>query len=76
MNKRPIAEISNDTEDKSCDDFVAQKPSGNHVQTSLWAQVKSELGWKPYRIKILTSGEITAGAQILKRDLKLLGPIG
>jgi len=76
MNMGPVIEISNDIEDKSWDDFLAQNPSGHHVQTSLWAQVKSELGWKALRIKLLNSGEITAGAQILIRNMKPLGSIG
>jgi lipid II:glycine glycyltransferase (peptidoglycan interpeptide bridge formation enzyme) len=76
MNMSPVADISSDIEDKFWDDFIAQNPSGHHVQTSLWAQVKSELGWKALRIKILKSGEIVAGAQILTRSLKPFGSIG
>ena len=76
MNMDPVAEISDELEDKSWDDFLAQNRSGHHVQTSLWAQVKSELGWEALRIKILNSGEIIAGAQMMIRNLKPFGSIG
>jgi lipid II:glycine glycyltransferase (peptidoglycan interpeptide bridge formation enzyme) len=76
MNTDTITEISNDIEDKSWDDFLSQNRSGHHVQTSLWAQVKSELGWEAVRIKLLNSGEIIGGAQIMIRHIKPFGSIG
>jgi peptidoglycan pentaglycine glycine transferase (the first glycine) len=76
MNTGYVAEMSSEIEDKSWDDFLAQNHFGHHVQTSLWAQVKSELGWEALRIKILNSGEIIAGAQVLIRNLKPFGSIG
>jgi len=76
MNTSLKREISQDSEDPSWDEFLSNNPSGHHVQTSFWAKVKSELGWKALRIKILQSGKITAGAQIMVRGLKPFGGIG
>lgn len=76
MNNNHTIEISKDLEDRDWDNFLRQKSDGHHVQSSLWAQVKSELGWQAVRIKILNSGEITSGAQILMRRLSPFGAIG
>ena len=76
MKKNFKVEISTSLYDKPWDDFLAQIDYGHHVQSSLWAQVKAELGWKPMRIKIKNSGEIVAGAQILRRTIGHFGSIG
>jgi lipid II:glycine glycyltransferase (peptidoglycan interpeptide bridge formation enzyme) len=76
MTKIDNVRVSQQADDPEWDAFLASCPTGHHVQTSLWAQVKSELGWEALRIKILRSGEIIAGAQIMVRNLKPFGSIG
>ena len=68
-------EISSDLEDKAWDDFLVRN-NGHHVQSSFWAQVKAELGWKARRVKIFESGEIVAGAQIMIKKLSPFVSIG
>jgi lipid II:glycine glycyltransferase (peptidoglycan interpeptide bridge formation enzyme) len=63
-------QVSNKINDPRWDNFVASIPSGHHVQTSLWGQVKAILNWKTRRILITEqNGNIVAGAQILMRSI-------
>jgi lipid II:glycine glycyltransferase (peptidoglycan interpeptide bridge formation enzyme) len=68
--------ISNEVVDKQWDRFLERTPYGHHVQTSLWAQIKSSLGWQSVRIIITKNEKIVAGAQILFRSIPLLGNVG
>ncbi len=68
--------ITRSLDDPEWDDFVAATEGGHHVQTSLWAQVKAQLGWKPVRIIHKHQNDIAAGCQILVRHYPLLGNIG
>lgn len=65
--------ISEEREDQDWDRFVAQTPGGDHVQTSLWAQVRALLGWRATRIVAMEGTRIVAGAQLLLRRLPLAG---
>jgi lipid II:glycine glycyltransferase (peptidoglycan interpeptide bridge formation enzyme) len=49
------------------DAFLARTPGGHHVQTSMWARVKSTLGWDCVRFTVRHEGRIVAGAQLLMR---------
>ncbi|MBE0681813.1 MAG: peptidoglycan bridge formation glycyltransferase FemA/FemB family protein [Anaerolineales bacterium] len=61
-------QVSNEINDLKWNEFVASVPSGHHVQTSLWGQVKAILDWRAERILITEQdGRIVAGAQILMR---------
>lgn len=68
--------ISEALEDPEWDSFVANVESGHHVQTSLWAQIKHTLGWKPLRIIVKDPSGIAAGLQMLVRSYPLLGKVG
>lgn len=68
--------VSQEIEDRAWDTFLTRTPGGHHVQTSLWAQVKATLGWGVVRLTVTRKGEIVAGAQILIRQLPLIGAIG
>jgi len=68
--------ISQSVEDAAWDTFLAQTPGGHHVQTSLWAQVKAMLGWRPVRLVVTQDERIVGGAQILLRPLPVVGKVG
>ncbi len=68
--------ISNGIEDDSWDHFVAKCPGGHHVQTAMWAGIKSLLGWQPVRFIACKHGDIAGGAQLLMRRVPLLGLMG
>jgi len=55
--------------DPEWDAFVSSQPLGHHVQTSLWGQVKSTLGYRTMRVIVSEKGSIVAGGQILIRQL-------
>ncbi len=61
--------LSREIEDEEWDSFLARTPGAHHLQTSLWAQVKSTLGWKPLRIVVKQGDQITAGVQISIRRI-------
>jgi lipid II:glycine glycyltransferase (peptidoglycan interpeptide bridge formation enzyme) len=67
--------VSDDVEDPDWDSFLAETCSGQHVQTSAWAQVKAWLGWKAARIVISERKRIVAGAQMLIRTDRFLGTV-
>ena len=51
------------------DAFVATHSRGHLLQTSEWGAFKSKFGWRDERVTMKESGSLTAGAQILYRDL-------
>lgn len=61
--------LSEEGNDPEWDAFVSSLPHGHHVQTSLWAQVKSVLGYRAMRIIIAEDRRIVAGGQLLIRRL-------
>lgn len=69
--------VSTEPGNASWDSFLTKVPGGHHVQTGLWAQLKSLLGWNVHRI-VVTSREkqIIGGAQILVRSYRFPGKIG
>jgi peptidoglycan pentaglycine glycine transferase (the first glycine) len=68
--------ISQQAEDPDWDAFLAETPGGHHVQSSLWARVKAGLGWGSTRVVVTQEEQIVAGAQILVRQLPLIGTVG
>lgn len=61
--------------DPAWDDSLASVPGGQHVQTSLWAQVKAELGWRAIRIQLGDDRQLIAGAQLLLKPLSIMGAL-
>ncbi|MRR37722.1 peptidoglycan bridge formation glycyltransferase FemA/FemB family protein, partial [bacterium] len=53
------------------DDFLLRTPGGHHIQSALWAEVKSSSGWKPLRVVVRENGRIVAGIQVLLRSVGL-----
>jgi lipid II:glycine glycyltransferase (peptidoglycan interpeptide bridge formation enzyme) len=62
--------------DPDWDDFLAAQPTGQHLQSSLWGQLKAEFGWRAIRILAREGDQIIGGAQILTRKLPIWGSIG
>jgi peptidoglycan pentaglycine glycine transferase (the first glycine) len=61
--------LSEEPQDPEWDAFVASLPHGHHVQTSLWGQMKSVLGYRAMRVIASADGRIVAGAQLLIRKV-------
>jgi lipid II:glycine glycyltransferase (peptidoglycan interpeptide bridge formation enzyme) len=55
--------------DNAWDAFVMNAAGGNHLQTSLWAQVKQTLGWRGARLILQREQQILGGAQLLLRKV-------
>jgi glycosyltransferase involved in cell wall biosynthesis/lipid II:glycine glycyltransferase (peptidoglycan interpeptide bridge formation enzyme) len=70
------ARISTAAEDPAWDAFLASLPGGHHTQTSLWARVKSSMGWQAARVVVERQGHVVGGAQILYRRVPAVGAIG
>ena len=68
--------VSHEIEDHEWDTFLEKNPSGQHEQTSLWAQVKALHSWQPVRVVASDRGAIVAGAQVLVRKVPFVGSIG
>ena len=62
--------------DPEWDRFVEAAPGGTYQQTSMWARVKAEAGWRPARITVRSHGEIVAGCQLLTRRVARVGAVG
>jgi len=69
-------ELSERTHDPRWDTFLANSPSGHHVQLSLWGNVKAAAGWETRRILVTEDQQIVGGAQMLIRRARLVGKIG
>lgn len=68
--------ISEELFDPEWDQFLANTAGGHHVQTSLWAQVKASLNWKPLRVIITHQKRIVAGGQLLYRSISPMLRVG
>ncbi len=75
MTSGKRAEVICNLDPLKWDDFVAQAPGGNHLQTSQWAEVKKPFGWEAQRILIQEDNKVLAGAQIFQRSLARFGKI-
>jgi len=62
--------------DPDWDHFLLTTPRGHHLQSSYWGAVKSILGWRAIRLLATDGATICGGAQVLLRDLPVLGSIG
>jgi hypothetical protein len=61
--------------DPAWDRFLERSPAGEFQQSSMWAKVKSEEGWRVARVIIVRSGIIEGGFQILWKKVRV-GRIG
>ena len=68
--------VSDTKEAREWDEFLAKMPGGHHVQTSMWARVKSKVKWQCVRIIVYQGNCIVAGAQMLMRQLPVGGAVG
>ena len=68
--------ISDRVDDPVWDAFLRDVDGGHYAQSSVWAQVKSLLGWRTTRIIAEENHRIVAGAQILLRSMPCIGSIG
>lgn len=60
-------------DDDTWDDFISKQPNAHILQTSSWANLKSNHGWHHERITLADeTGFLVAGAQILFRNFILL----
>ena len=71
-------QLTTDTEamNPAWDAFVESTAGGHHAQTSMWAQVKSVLGWDSVRFVVNQGEVIVGGVQLLTRDVGRLGRVG
>lgn len=69
-----VAEIAPRGLDSTWDAFV-DSVGGDHVQTTRWATVKSEVGWTSERVVVRREGELIGGCQLLLRRLSPFGTV-
>lgn len=77
--ERPTAfHLTIDTEamNPTWDAFVQSTAGGHHAQTSMWARVKSVLGWDSVRFVAHQGDLVVGGVQLLTRDVGRLGRVG
>jgi peptidoglycan pentaglycine glycine transferase (the first glycine) len=67
--------LSDAGEDPEWDLFVERMPGGNHVQTSLWGQVKAEVDMRAVRVTATRGGSIVGGGQILLGTVPVVGTV-
>src|ERR1700739_3952466 len=66
-----IVDVSRTALDPAWDAFVEATAGGQHLQTSLWAQVKARHGWQAVRLRVHRDGQFVGGAQLLGRQTRL-----
>jgi peptidoglycan pentaglycine glycine transferase (the first glycine) len=71
-----VVHFSNEVAEPAWDAFVSALDGGNHMQTGMWAEVKTTNGWSVCRVVARRNREIVGGAQILIRRMPLIGAIG
>ena len=69
-------DISAEPQDAEWDEFLEATPDSNHLQSSLWSQLKSRGGWQALRLIARSDKTIVGGLQILHRRLPITGPVG
>lgn len=68
-----VIEGRNETLDQRWDDFVASHPQGELVQSTLWADLKTRVGWNSLRVEITDDDQLVGGGQMLTRRIPVLG---
>ena len=69
-------DISSEPRDAEWDEFLEATPDSNHLQSSLWSQLKFRGGWQALRLIARSDKTIVGGLQILHRRLPITGPVG
>ncbi|PZS11773.1 MAG: hypothetical protein DLM64_06000 [Solirubrobacterales bacterium] len=62
--------------DPAWDAFVVATAGGDVLQTTRWAEVKREVGWRAARLSFERDGIVLGGCQLLLRDLAVGRSIG
>ncbi len=73
MEKRYHIAYSDSAADPAWDSFLEETPGGDHVQSSLWARLKSCERGDFLRVLLFEGQRIVAGAQVIIR--KVIGPL-
>jgi len=68
--------LSTADRDPDWDRFLLATAGGHHLQSSYWAAVKATLGWRAVRVLARAGEAICGGAQVLLRQLPVVGSIG
>jgi peptidoglycan pentaglycine glycine transferase (the first glycine) len=68
--------VSRELSDPDWDRFVEATQGGTYQQSSMWAQVKSTVGWRPIRFTLSRDSRTVAGCQALVRSFARLGAVG
>ena len=58
-------------QDAEWDEFVTNHQHGSLLQTTAWARLKNQFGWRSQRVWLRLDGKLIAGAQILIRSAAL-----
>ncbi len=66
----------NENERARWDEFLAIHPSGQHVQSSSWAEIKALDRWRSRQVTVSDGGQIVGGAQILFKHVRFAGAVG
>ncbi len=69
-------DIASKPHDAEWDEFLEATPDSNHLQSSLWSQLKSKVGWRVLRLIARSDKTIVGGFQILHRRLPITGSVG
>ena len=69
-------DLSSKPHDAEWDEFLEAAPDSNHLQSSLWSQLKSKVGWQALRLIARDDKIIVGGFQILHRRLPITGHVG
>lgn len=69
-------QTSHQLQDPAWDAFLDRIPRSHYIQSSMWAQVMAQSGWRCVRWTARENGAILAGFQMLLRSVPLLGSIG
>jgi lipid II:glycine glycyltransferase (peptidoglycan interpeptide bridge formation enzyme) len=71
-----VCEVSSRPHDPEWDAFLESVPGSQHLQTSLWAQLKSPDGWRAHRAVVRSAGRIVGGFQMFHRKVSIFGRAG
>jgi peptidoglycan pentaglycine glycine transferase (the first glycine) len=68
-------QVSREFPDPDWDRFVETTHGGTYQQSSMWAQVKSTVDWRPIRLALSRDGRVVAGCQVLVRSFGRFGVV-
>jgi lipid II:glycine glycyltransferase (peptidoglycan interpeptide bridge formation enzyme) len=68
--------VADDHAGGAWDAFLAKAPHVPYQQSSLWARVKADQGWRSALVTVTRDGSIHGGAQLLYRSIPLAGAVG